>query len=194
MTDALDALDWPARTARLVIRRGAGSDLEATFAYRRLPEVNQWLSSAATDLETYRTHFQDPDRMRHLLVLEHDGDVVGDALLKVTDAWSQAEVRDQAANTEAELGWCLDPAYQGRGLAAEAAGALLDLAFGPLGLRRAVAHCFADNERSWRLMERLGMRREVHTRKESLHRSGAWLDGMSYALLAEEWPGSSSRA
>jgi len=36
-------------------------------------------------------------------------------------------------------------------------------------------------------MERLGMRREVHAVKESLHRSGEWMDGMSYALLAEEW-------
>jgi RimJ/RimL family protein N-acetyltransferase len=36
-------------------------------------------------------------------------------------------------------------------------------------------------------MERLGMRPEQHTLKESLHRSGEWLDGMMYALLAEEW-------
>ena len=34
------------------------------------------------------------------------------------------------------------------------------------------------------------MRREVHTRRESLHRSGEWLDAMGYALLAEEWRGS----
>ncbi len=31
------------------------------------------------------------------------------------------------------------------------------------------------------------MRREQHTRRDSLHRSGEWLDGMMYALLAEEW-------
>lgn len=57
----------------------------------------------------------------------------------------------------------------------------------PLGLRRVYANCFAGNERSWRLMERIGMRREVCTLKESLHRSGEWLDAMSYGLLAEEW-------
>ena len=38
-------------------------------------------------------------------------------------------------------------------------------------------------------MERLGMRREIHTVRESLHRSGEWLDGLGYALLADEWPG-----
>ena len=50
-----------------------------------------------------------------------------------------------------------------------------------------VANCFADNTSSWRLMERLGMRRELHTVNESLHRSGQWLDGFGYALLADEW-------
>ena len=33
--------------------------------------------------------------------------------------------------------------------------------FVDLGLRRVTANCFADNEASWRLMERLGMRRET---------------------------------
>lgn len=32
------------------------------------------------------------------------------------------------------------------------------------------AECFAANEASWRLMERLGMRRETHAVKDSLHR------------------------
>ena len=56
-----------------------------------------------------------------------------------------------------------------------------------LGLRRVVATCFADNEPSWRLMERIGMRREQHAVKDALHRSGAWLDSYGYALLATEW-------
>lgn len=49
------------------------------------------------------------------------------------------------------------------------------------------AACFAANEASWRLMERVGMRRETHAVRESLHRSGQWLDGLGYANLAEEY-------
>lgn len=64
---------------------------------------------------------------------------------------------------------------------------MIDVCFGPLGLRRVQAGCFADNGPSWRLMERLGMRREEFSRKTALHRSGEWLDGMSYGILAEEW-------
>jgi RimJ/RimL family protein N-acetyltransferase len=81
-----------------------------------------------------------------------------------------------------------DPAFGGKGYATEAVRALIDLCFGPLRLRRLHADCFAANEPSWRLMERIGMRREQHTVRESLHRAKGWLDGLSYALLAEEWP------
>jgi RimJ/RimL family protein N-acetyltransferase len=88
---------------------------------------------------------------------------------------------------QAELGWVLDPAYGGRGYATEAVRALLRVCFEDLGLRRVVALCFYDNEASWRLMERVGMRREAHNVRDSLHRSGEWLDGLVYALLAEEW-------
>jgi RimJ/RimL family protein N-acetyltransferase len=36
-------------------------------------------------------------------------------------------------------------------------------------------------------MERVGMRRESRTKKESLHRDHGWLDGVEYAILAEEF-------
>jgi hypothetical protein len=31
------------------------------------------------------------------------------------------------------------------------------------------------------------MRRELHAVRESLHRSGRWLDTVGYAVLADEW-------
>lgn len=82
-------------------------------------------------------------------------------------------------------GYCTPP-HNGRGYATEAVRALLDIVFDELQLRRVTASCFAANEASWRLMERLGMRRETYNVRESLHRSGEWLDGMVYALLADE--------
>jgi hypothetical protein len=93
----------------------------------------------------------------------------------------------QAKGVQGELGWTFDPVFGGKGYATEAVRALIGLCFGPLGLRRVHADCFFDNEPSWRLMERVGMRRELYSVKESLHRTKGWLDGLSYALLAEEW-------
>ena len=187
MAAKLDDVAWPVRTARLSLRRASTADLDATWRFRQLDEVNRWMTSAPTSREDYRLKFEDPERLAKTLVIELDGEVIGDLMVAIEDAWAQSEVATQARGVQAELGWCLDPEHQGRGYATEAVTALMRLCFDDLGLRRVAANCFADNEESWRLMERLGMRREVHTLRESLHRSGEWLDGMGYALLADEW-------
>jgi RimJ/RimL family protein N-acetyltransferase len=48
------------------------------------------------------------------------------------------------------------------------------------------AVCCAADDASWRLLERIGMRREFSTVRDSLHRSGEWL---GHAPLADEWRG-----
>jgi RimJ/RimL family protein N-acetyltransferase len=178
-------LDWPIHTERLTIRPAEQRDALPTFAIRTRPEVSQWLTSHPTDAEAWADGFG--ERLADTLVVEKDGVVIGDLMLRIEDPWSQAEVREQAAGTQAEIGYVLDPAHAGRGYATEAARELLRICFEELGLRRVVAQLFADNAASWRLLERLGMRREQHTKQDSLHRSGEWLDGMMYALLADEW-------
>jgi RimJ/RimL family protein N-acetyltransferase len=187
MASKLDDVAWPVHTARLSLRPASTADLDATWRFRQVAEVSQWMTSAPASREDYRRKFEDPERLAKTLVVELDGQVIGDLMLAIEDAWAQSEVATQAHGVQAELGWCLDPTHQGRGYATEAVEALMRLCFEDLGLRRVTANCFADNEQSWRLMERLGMRREVHTLRESLHRSGEWLDGMGYALLADEW-------
>lgn len=187
MGHPLDAVAWPVHTERLLLRRATPEDLDATWAFRRLPEVHEWLGAATATYDAYRERYFRPRRFANLLVVELDGRVIGDLMLKVEDGWGQEEVAAQAKGVQAELGWTLDPAFGGQGYATEAVRALIGLCFGPLGLRRLHADCFLDNEPSWRLMERLGMRREVHSVKDSLHRTKGWLDGLTYALLAEEW-------
>ncbi len=187
MTSRLDEVAWPVITSRLAIRRATVDDIEATWGYRRLPEVVYWLRTTPRTFEEYRSKFDGTGRLDRTLVVELDGFVVGDLMLKVQDGWAQNAVEDHAKEVEAELGWTLDPDYGGRGYATEAVDAMLRICFEDLALRRVTAVCFADNTSSWRLMERLGMRRETRAVRESLHLSGAWLDTLGYALLADEW-------
>jgi len=187
MPAPLDAVAWPVRTARLSLRPATAADLGATWRYRRLEAVSRWLIRAPLTAEDYRVQFERPDSLAKTLVVELRGEVIGDLMVTVEDGWAQAEILDQAEQVQAELGWVLDPDREGHGYATEAVRELIRLCFEDLGLRRVTANCFADNEASWRLMERVGMRREVHTVRESLHRSGRWLDGLGYALLADEW-------
>jgi len=129
----------------------------------------------------------DPASLAKTLIVELEGEVIGDLMLAVEDAWAQTEIAQQAQGALADLGWVLHPDHAGHGYATEAVRELIRLCFEDLGLRRVTANCFADNTASWRLMERVGMRRETYAVKESLHRSGEWLDTMGYGLLAEEW-------
>lgn len=183
----LALVDWPVETEHLVLRPARLDDLDATWAIRRLDTVSRWLTRAPRTVEEYRQQFAHPDSLAKTLVIELDGDVIGDLMVAIGGAWAQHEVIEQAQSVQADLGWTLHPDHTGRGLATEALEAVLRICFGQLGLRRVTADCFTANERSWRLMERIGMRREAHSVRDSLHRSGEWLDGYSYALLADEW-------
>ena len=188
-------LGRPLRTRRLTLRSATPEDAEPTWAYRQRDDVNEWLTGAPDTYDCYLTQFADPDRMATTVIVErHDGTLIGDFMLRRQDAWAQTAVAIRAAGQEVELGWVLDPAHTGLGYATEAVEELLRYSFEELRVHRVIASCFAANVASWRLMERLGMRREAHTRRDALHRSGQWLDSFSYALLADEWPMASQPA
>ena len=58
-----------------------------------------------------------------------------------------------------ELAWILDKRFWGMGYATEAARALMAWGRDGLGVHRFIAMCDSENVASWRLVERLGMRR-----------------------------------
>lgn len=186
----LDDISWPVVTERLLLRRATTDDAGAIWSIRSQPGVSDWLTRAAVDRDDFVAYTTEPRRLAKTLAVElrdPRGTVIGDLTISIQDPWAQFEVAEQARGVEAELGWVFAPEHGGRGYATEAVQAAMSICFDQLGLRRVVANCFADNEASWRLMERLGMRREVHTLRESLHRSGQWLDGLGYGMLADEW-------
>lgn len=59
-----------------------------------------------------------------------------------------------------EIGWRLAHQFWNRGYATEAARAVMASGFETLGLDEIVSFTTSDNERSWRVMERLGMTRD----------------------------------
>lgn len=61
---------------------------------------------------------------------------------------------------EIEIGWMLDRPHWGKGLATEAAKAVLAYAMGDLGFKRIVAITHAENRASSKIMEKIGMHYE----------------------------------
>ena len=90
-------------------------------------------------------------------------------------------------NEQAELGYALGVKFRGQGYATEAGLGLIEYAFRELELHRVYATTSSANASSYRVMERLGMRREA-TLKEASFRDGVRYDTLIYAVLAQEFP------
>jgi RimJ/RimL family protein N-acetyltransferase len=87
---------------------------------------------------------------------------------------------------QGEIGFSFDPKFCGRGLATKSVNAALGYGFTQLSLHRIMAAVDVRNERSWHLMERIGMRREAHFLHDNKVGS-EWIDDFVYAMLADEW-------
>nr|WP_300147647.1 GNAT family N-acetyltransferase [Propionicimonas sp.] len=91
-----------------------------------------------------------------------------------------------------ELGYVFHPDHWGRGYATEAAAGLVSWCFEHQGAHRVEARCDPVNAASWRLLERLGCRREGHLLQNASFVDDAagnpvWKDTYLYAVLAAEW-------
>jgi RimJ/RimL family protein N-acetyltransferase len=181
-------VSWPHRTERLVLRQVREDDIDRMLEFRNKPEVYRWLLRTEVEAEAFRAAWMRTltDPLDYSVVVELDGSVIGTASLDVRDALGQG-TGEPVTRAEAEIGYILDPAYAGRGFATEIARALLGICFEELGLHRVTAGCYADNTASWRVLEKVGMRREQHSVKDSWHAELGWLDGYTYAILREEW-------
>jgi RimJ/RimL family protein N-acetyltransferase len=87
----------------------------------------------------------------------------------------------------AGLGFSVAPWAEGKGIAHAGVSQVLDLAFGPGRMQRIEADCDIENERSRRLLERLGFQREG-TLRAFARMPGGRRDFYLYSILAGEWP------
>jgi len=125
-------------------------------------------------------------RGRHRVVAVVDGEAVGQASVWAVDGMGQTGHEAEFEGREGQLAYLVRPDYAGRGLASVLTRDALTNAFGRLGLRRVQAGCFANNTASWKVMEKLGMRREGHLR-ENAWIKGEWVDSLIFAMLDREW-------
>ena len=167
-------------TPRLILRPITLEDWPAIHAYMSDPVVTRWLPEGLLD-EAQAQAFARKHAGRFpravAVVGREDGQFIG-----------HMDFHPWFGRATHELGWVIAPAHQGRGYATEAAAALMDYAFDTLGCHRVIATCQPENPASWRVMEKLGMRREAHFRRGLYRDTGEWWDEYFYALLADEPP------
>ncbi|MEW5868713.1 MAG: GNAT family protein [Chloroflexota bacterium] len=86
----------------------------------------------------------------------------------------------------AEIGYDLWPDYWGQGLMPEALQAVIQHGFEAMHLNRIEATTHTENQRSQRVLEKLGFQREGILR-EYYCRDGIYNDQVQFSLLRKEW-------
>jgi RimJ/RimL family protein N-acetyltransferase len=181
--------DWsgmlPLYATRVMLRRFRSSDLAPFLAYRNDPEVARfqgWESLTSRQARAFiaqqktRKAGKPGHWLQIAIAFREDGCLIGDCALKI----------HSDDNRQATIGITLSRRCQGQGLAAEALVILLNHLFVRMKLHRVQADTDPENTAAWSLLERLGMRRESHSR-QSLWFKGRWADEFVYAILGEEW-------
>jgi RimJ/RimL family protein N-acetyltransferase len=167
-------------TARLRLDALHPDDASAMFRYRADPEVARyqgWLPESLAEVERFigkQSAMPLPGTWFQRAIRLHDGVLAGDLGFCLS------------GDGQAEFGITVAPSLQGRGVAREAAQALLGELFGRLDVHRVHASVDPRNLASMALMRCLGMRQEAHFRESFRHR-GEWVDDVVFALLAREW-------
>jgi RimJ/RimL family protein N-acetyltransferase len=146
----------PIVTSRLRLRRSRPEDAETISAYRSHPEVHRHQGWERTDPEGIRAEIEEmarrvpgePGGWVQLTVEEREaGHVVGD--IGFTRADGEPGVM--------KIGYTMAPAFQRRGYATEAVGALVDYLFDTLGVEVVRAFASAENVASIRVAEKVGL-------------------------------------
>ncbi len=172
-------------TARLILRHFTDADLVPFMAYRNDPDVARYqgwegISEAEAHAFIAEQKLVQPgvpgQWFQIAIALKETGVLAGDCALKI----------DEHDERQAEIGYTLARAYQGKGIASEGVSRILDYTFRTLELHRVIAITDCENAASIALLERLGMRREGHFIRNVWFK-GKWADEYLYAVLQDEW-------
>jgi RimJ/RimL family protein N-acetyltransferase len=153
------------------IRPAGAADVDFLVALYQHEDVRPFLAQGRPyDREWVVAHLEG------LMVVEVDGGRAG------AMAW---EVRSERNATVHVSGLAVDPAFRGRRLADEAARLLQHHLIRERGFHRIELEIYGFNERAQRHAERAGFVKEG-VKRQAYRRGDGWVDGVLYALVAED--------
>jgi RimJ/RimL family protein N-acetyltransferase len=174
-------------TDRLRLRNWKPGDEVQFEAHCNTPNVMRWLGGVKSrefyhDVAARLAHWQ--EEFGHTFWVaerKEDSAFLGFCGLKIADGEASS------VTGEIEIGWRFREDAWGKGYAREAASASLAHAFEVLHAKLVIALTVIQNESSWGLMKRLGMRR----REDLDYVDPDWPENMNpvivYSITPEEW-------
>ncbi|MBQ2544692.1 MAG: GNAT family N-acetyltransferase [Clostridia bacterium] len=176
-------------TTRLTLRKLLRQDSRDMYDYASRPEVTEYLLWQPHDSESYTRRYLNYLQSRYRAGDFHDWAVVLRENGRMIGTCGFTRFNFEA--NSAEIGYVLHPDVWGHGVAPEAARAVMRFGFRELRLHRIEARYLLGNERSRRVMEKLGMQPEGVAR-EAMYVKGKYVSVATWAILEEEYFGTTT--
>jgi RimJ/RimL family protein N-acetyltransferase len=176
-------------TERLVLRDWRDDDWSRFFEGTNTPAVMRWLGGVLDEEGEAATRARVEGCAGRngfcfwVVERKNDGELLGFCGLKRADA------PGSSVTGAMEIGWRLREDAWGQGYAREAASAALDAAFHRYGSEDVVALTVIENEASWGLMKRLGMRRRAELDYADARFEPPIRDHIVYSIDRATWLG-----
>jgi ribosomal-protein-alanine N-acetyltransferase len=173
-------------TRRLILREITLDDLDWYFTHFSIPEIVEGTAfpapetreAAQKEMERYILNlFREEKGFRWGITLKGSKKLIGSCGFY---GWDKDKARS------AEAGYDLEPAHWGKGIMTEALRAITEFGFEKLNLNRIQVMIPTHNQRSMRLVQRLGFSKEGVLRERSAFR-GQPVDDVCFSLLRREW-------
>jgi len=172
-------------TNRLILRELKETDIQAVHEYASDP-VNSiyvpWGPNTLKETEEFirlcieYQHQKDRVDFELAVIEKGSGKLIGICGLHISDK----------ENSGGWIGYCINKPYWRNGYGTEIGKTLLDLGFNQFKLHRIYATCHPSNVASERILQKIGMQKEGHMRKD-VRFKGGWRDSLLYAILKEEY-------
>jgi len=177
----------PRETERLILRKFTENDFDAVHSYASCKENLIYMQWGPNNEEQTR------DFINTAISKANENPCVNyhyAAVLKDSNKLIGACNIVLRSDYYAEIGWILHRDYWKNGYGTEMGKALLKFGFEELNIHRIIACCDAENYGSYRVMEKINMRREgffIEARPANKLSDKQYSDEVWYAILKREW-------
>lgn len=155
-------------TERLILKSSKMEEQKSLWEILMIPEVNKWYLTGGKKHANNPLHWvwENQEKFYKSKVLKADNNDVFVWSIFLKSEYSNnnyEEVIGQVSAHESgnditirDVGWYINPVYQGKGYATEAAKAMIDFMFKEVEINKIVSSAVKDNIASCRIFEKLG--------------------------------------
>ena len=170
------------KTKRLLIRNFKEDDYYDLYEYLSDKEIYRFEPGEPITINTAKKLCKERAKNNNFLAVQLENKIIGHIYF--------GQIKPEKLLTW-ETGFIFNRKYHGKGYATESLRAVIKYGFQNLNIHRITAHCNPKNIPSWKLLERVKMRREGKMREniyfnDDVNGDPIWLDTYEYGLLKKD--------